>query len=77
MANDRIRNALLHNRLTPRAVAQRLGVDPKTAERWVTQGRAPYPRHRHAIAATVLNRKATSCLTQSHPNGVRVSRSQR
>jgi hypothetical protein len=30
-----------------------LGVDAKTAERWLTQDRTPYPRHRHAIAAMV------------------------
>jgi transcriptional regulator with XRE-family HTH domain len=34
-------------------VAGRLGVDPKTVERWITVGRTPYPRHRHAIAAIV------------------------
>jgi hypothetical protein len=28
-------------------------VDPKTVERWITKGRAPYPKYRHAIAAMV------------------------
>jgi hypothetical protein len=32
-------------------IAKATGVDPKTVERWITQGRIPYPRHRHAIAA--------------------------
>jgi transcriptional regulator with XRE-family HTH domain len=53
VANDRLRDAMLRNGLTPEAVAERIGVDPKTAERWITQGRAPYPRHRYAIAALV------------------------
>jgi transcriptional regulator with XRE-family HTH domain len=53
MPNDRLRDAMLLNGLTPAAIADQLGVDPKTAERWITQGRAPYPRHRHAIAALV------------------------
>ncbi|MFJ5664969.1 XRE family transcriptional regulator [Micromonospora chalcea] len=35
------------------AVAEQVGVDPKTVERWITQGRVPYPRYRHAIAALV------------------------
>jgi len=34
-------------------MAEKLEVDPKTVERWVTQDRIPYPRHRHAIAALV------------------------
>jgi hypothetical protein len=53
MPNDRLRDALMANRLTPLDLASDLGVDPKTVERWITHGRAPYPRHRHAIAARV------------------------
>ena len=53
MPNDRLRDALLRNGFTPTAVAEQVGVDPKTVERWITQGRAPYPRYRHAIAAMV------------------------
>jgi len=34
-------------------VASKIGVDPKTVERWITQDRTPYPKHRHAIAAAV------------------------
>ena len=51
MANDRLRDAILRRGLTPVALAESVGVDPKTAERWITQGRAPYPKYRHAIAA--------------------------
>jgi transcriptional regulator with XRE-family HTH domain len=53
MPNDRLREAVLRNGLTPIAVAEKLGVDPKTVERWITQDRTPYPRHRHAVAAMV------------------------
>jgi transcriptional regulator with XRE-family HTH domain len=53
MANERLRDAILRNGLTPVAVAERIGVDPKTVERWITQDRTPYPRHQHAIAAIV------------------------
>ena len=50
MPNDRLRDALLTKGLTPEDVAERLGVDLKTVERWITPGRTPYPRYRHAIA---------------------------
>lgn len=53
MPNDRLRDAILRNGFTPAAMAEHVGVDPKTAERWITQGRAPYPKYRHAIAALV------------------------
>ena len=51
MTNERLRDAILRNGMTPAAVATQIGVDPKTVERWITQDRAPYPKHRHAIAA--------------------------
>lgn len=53
MPNDRLRDALLSGGITPTDVAERLDVDPKTVERWITTSRIPYPRHRHAIAAMV------------------------
>jgi hypothetical protein len=53
MPNERLRDALLRNGLTPAQVAGAIGVDPKTVERWITKGRTPYQRHRHAIAAMV------------------------
>jgi hypothetical protein len=51
--NERLRDALLRNGLDLDHVAKATGVDPKTVERWITTGRIPYPRHRHAIAAMV------------------------
>jgi hypothetical protein len=56
--NDRLRHAVLRGGLTPTLLAQKLGVDPKTAERWITQDRRPYPRYRHAIAALVREDEA-------------------
>jgi len=53
MQNDRLRDSLLDHGLTPEAVAEKLNVDLKTVERWITTGRTPYPRYRHAIAAMV------------------------
>lgn len=51
MPNERLRDALLRNGLTPNQVADATGVDQKTVERWITKGRTPYPKHRHKIAA--------------------------
>ncbi|SCG61303.1 XRE family transcriptional regulator [Micromonospora halophytica] len=53
MPNDRLREAILRKGLTSVMVAEKIGVDPKTVERWITQDRTPYPRHRQAIAAMV------------------------
>lgn len=50
MSNERLRAALLKKGLTPALLAERLQVDAKTAERWVG-GRAPYRKHRFAVAA--------------------------
>lgn len=49
MANERLRSTLLQRGISYDALAEHLGVDPKTVERWV-RGRAPYRRHRYAIA---------------------------
>jgi lambda repressor-like predicted transcriptional regulator len=51
MSNDRLRDVLARQGVTPDGIAEALQVDPKTVERWITKGRAPYPRHRHKIAA--------------------------
>ncbi|PXY20761.1 helix-turn-helix domain-containing protein [Prauserella muralis] len=51
MTNQRLREALLGNGLTPQELAEKLAVDPKTVERWITKGRTPYAKYRHRIAA--------------------------
>lgn len=51
MPNERLRHALHAKQLTPADLAGRVGVDPKTVERWITTGRPPHPRHRVAVAA--------------------------
>jgi transcriptional regulator with XRE-family HTH domain len=58
MPNERLRDAILKQGLTPAALAEKLGVDAKTAERWLTQDRVPYPRHRSAISALLREREA-------------------
>ncbi|BCJ74497.1 transcriptional regulator [Catellatospora sp. IY07-71] len=50
MSNDRLRDAMMRKGLTPAILAEKIGVDPKTVERWMTQDRTPYPRHRREIS---------------------------
>lgn|SRR5690606_4261746 len=60
MPNDRLRAALLERGVTIAELAA-VQVDPKTVERWITKGRAPYRRHRYAVATTsALRRPRTS-----------------
>lgn len=50
MANERLRAAVSSKGFTPAKLAERLGVDTKTVERWVA-GRAPHRRSRFEVAA--------------------------
>lgn len=63
MANDRLRDAINRGGLSVDDVAQKIGLDPKSIERWITQDRVPYPKNRHAIAA--LLRESESYLWPS------------
>jgi len=49
MPNERLRAALLQRGISTTALAEKLAVDHKTVERWVS-GRIPYRRHRFTIA---------------------------
>lgn len=53
MPNEQLRSALLARGLTVRELADRLAVDPKTVERWITQGKRPYRRHQYAAASAL------------------------
>lgn len=44
--NERLRGALMQAGLTAQDMAERVGVDPKTVERWISTGRAPHRGHR-------------------------------
>ncbi|GAA0397697.1 DUF5919 domain-containing protein [Microbispora corallina] len=50
MANERLRAALLERGVSIADLAEAIAVDPKTVERWITKGRAPYRKHRYAVA---------------------------
>ncbi len=51
MANERLRDALLTAGITAEEVAEKVGVDPKSVERWMTTDRTPYARHRRTLSA--------------------------
>jgi transcriptional regulator with XRE-family HTH domain len=53
VVNERLRQAILDADLSLDDLAAEVGIDPKTAERWVTKGRVPHPVNR-AKTARVL-----------------------
>ena len=50
MPNQRLRQALAVNGMTQATLAERVGVDAKSVERWITQDRLPHPATRASIA---------------------------
>lgn len=51
MSNERLRSALTAAGMCPRDLADRVQVDVKTVERWISNGRSPHRRTRAAVAA--------------------------
>ncbi len=51
MANERLRSTIAAAQLTTADVAAKVGVDPKTVERWIATGRVPHRSHRWATAS--------------------------
>lgn len=51
MRNERLRDALAAAGVSADLLAEELGVDPKTVERWITKGRVPYRKYRGRITA--------------------------
>lgn len=51
--NDRLRSAIDAAGLTRAQLAERAGVDRKSVERWITQGRTPHARTRLLIAESL------------------------
>ena len=70
MANERLRHALTVAGLAPHALAADIGVDPKTVERWISQDRLPYPKHRLRVAA-LLGESETYLWPQAFPDARR------
>lgn len=53
MTNERLRTALTNAGMTVVELSERLAVDPKTVERWITTGRPPHRRNRLAVASAL------------------------
>ncbi|MFF4228002.1 helix-turn-helix domain-containing protein [Streptomyces sp. NPDC001820] len=53
MSNERLRSALLARGMTVQDLADAIEVNPKTVERWITQGKVPYRRHQYATASAL------------------------
>ncbi|MGW0501575.1 DUF5753 domain-containing protein [Micromonospora sp. NPDC003241] len=51
--NDALRMALQRSGHTTDSLAERIGVDPKTTDRWLREGRIPHQVHRDAAAGTL------------------------
>lgn len=48
--NERLRGSIASAGLRPAELAESVGVDAKTVERWITKGRLPHRTHRGAVA---------------------------
>ncbi|MGV9362286.1 helix-turn-helix domain-containing protein [Amycolatopsis sp. NPDC003731] len=57
MANDRLRTAMLAANLDVERLAAKVGVDPKTADRWISKERVPHRGTRHKILAVLGGRE--------------------
>ncbi|TXS77209.1 XRE family transcriptional regulator [Streptomyces sp. me109] len=53
MSNERLRSALMARGMTVQGLAEAIDVNPKTVERWITQGKVPYRRHQYATATAL------------------------
>lgn len=58
MSNERLRDAILSAGESAASIGERIGVDAKTVERWITTGRTPYARHRIRVAELLGQRES-------------------
>jgi transcriptional regulator with XRE-family HTH domain len=58
VANERLRAAMVEQGLTHLALAEELGVNVKTIERWVVHEIVPFPRNRHQLATRLGREEA-------------------
>ncbi|MEU8958804.1 helix-turn-helix transcriptional regulator [Streptomyces sp. NPDC048518] len=50
LANERLRAAMVAANVTTEGLADHLGIDPKSVDRWITTTRIPHARNAHAVA---------------------------
>ena len=71
MRNQHLQQAMAQAGVTSDALASQLGVDPKTVDRWLRQGRVPHRRHRDGVSRIVgvpVHRLWTSPDAEMHPS---------
>lgn len=51
--NQRLRGSIVSAGMRPADLAEHVGVDAKTVERWITKGRLPHRTHRVAVAGAL------------------------
>ncbi len=51
--NSALEHHLLEAGLTPARLAEELGIDEKTVQRWLAGRCRPYPRHQYAVATAL------------------------
>lgn len=51
--NQRLRGSIVSAGMRPADLAEHVGVDAKTVERWITKGRLPHRMHRVAVAGAL------------------------
>ena len=59
-------------RITHEDLAADLSVNTKTVERWITQGRTPYPQFRHRISVLVQKDEGL-CAAVAYLDGMRAT----
>lgn len=70
-SNERLRDALMRAQLDQVDFAREIDVDVKTVERWITQGRVPYPKTRAKVSA-VLGQSQTYLWPQAFSDDQKV-----
>lgn len=71
MRNERLVAAMRSSGVSQVRLASAVGVDPKTVERWIAQGRMPHPRHRAAAAALLgCDQSRLWDVEHDHPDGI-------
>ena len=77
MSNERLRSAIIAAGLTLNDVSERVSVDPKTVERWISQARVPHRTHRLKVAAMLQADDAFLWpTTKSDPHSIAASRAE-
>lgn len=68
--NERLRSLMAARGIDPVMLAGKVGVDPKSVERWLSLGRVPHGRHRQAVVAMLDSEETYLWPTATTPGRV-------